>query len=194
MTNQTSLITVERKLSGAQLTRRNKALQVAAELANELGYEQFTMQVVADRSGVTRPTLYRYFASKDALLAELIEVWAKEINHYLRQSPLQGKTDGEKVADAFSRIVCAALSQPLLTESVLGAMLSLDVSARKKKRQLLSIIQGYIEIATGKPAPLVAMRVLSHTLFSVLIGLTHEDLDKDEAIETLSAAAIACFH
>ncbi len=58
-------------------------LQASAELLVKRGYERMTTNHIAQRAGVSIGSLYQYFASKDALLAELIERHFTTVQDYL---------------------------------------------------------------------------------------------------------------
>ena len=56
-------------LTEKQSARRRRVLDAAMALADEGGYEAVQMRDVAARADVALGTLYRYFSSKDQLLA-----------------------------------------------------------------------------------------------------------------------------
>ncbi len=58
---------------GAANPRRGQIIEVAADLFDKRGYHETTMQAIADRTGIRKPSLYHYFRSKDELLVELHE-------------------------------------------------------------------------------------------------------------------------
>lgn len=51
--------------------KRERTIEAAAELFYERGYENTTLDAVAERLGVTKPFIYAHFASKTDLLAEI---------------------------------------------------------------------------------------------------------------------------
>lgn len=51
----------------------NRILDAAAEIADELGVEAVTTRAVADRAGVSYPSLYRFFPDREAILEALLE-------------------------------------------------------------------------------------------------------------------------
>ncbi len=55
-----------------RLERRKRLLGAARELLARVGYDDVTMTALAEASGVTRPTLYNTFGSKDELLYEAV--------------------------------------------------------------------------------------------------------------------------
>lgn len=48
--------------------RRDDIIQTAARLFDEVGYAKASMRDLAEAVGIAKPTLYHYFASKDAIL------------------------------------------------------------------------------------------------------------------------------
>lgn len=61
--------------------RKRQLLQVALDLFTEQGFETVDMAMIAERAQVARPTVYKYFASTEVMLAQLLEtgletVWA----------------------------------------------------------------------------------------------------------------------
>lgn len=62
-------------MSPRQLERRRNLIAAALALVNETGVERLQMKQVSERSGVALGTAYRYFSSKDHLLAAAIADW-----------------------------------------------------------------------------------------------------------------------
>ncbi|WP_371501009.1 TetR family transcriptional regulator [Kitasatospora sp. NBC_00374] len=62
-------------MSPRQLERRRSLIQAALALVTEIGVERLQMKQVSERSGVALGTAYRYFSSKDHLLAAAIADW-----------------------------------------------------------------------------------------------------------------------
>ncbi|MFI6443861.1 TetR/AcrR family transcriptional regulator [Kitasatospora sp. NPDC050543] len=62
-------------MSPRQLERRQSLIAAALALVNEIGVERLQMKQVCERSGVALGTAYRYFSSKDHLLAAAIAEW-----------------------------------------------------------------------------------------------------------------------
>ncbi len=56
-----------------QVTKRNRILSATVEAVTELGYEGIRMRELAERCGVTVPTLYNQFGGKDQLIARALE-------------------------------------------------------------------------------------------------------------------------
>jgi AcrR family transcriptional regulator len=58
--------------------RAREIVTVARQLLEDEGLESFSMRRLADRLGVSAPVIYKYFASKNALVAALISVGFEE--------------------------------------------------------------------------------------------------------------------
>lgn len=72
---------------------RERLINVARELFSQRGYDETTIEAIADLAGVSKPTVFNYFASKRALLLELA-------------------TAADR---AFERVVLTAFEQPFPT-------------------------------------------------------------------------------
>lgn len=53
-------------------TRRQAILQAAAEVFQAAGFERASMSDIRERVGYSKPTLYSYFPSKEALFSEVV--------------------------------------------------------------------------------------------------------------------------
>jgi AcrR family transcriptional regulator len=66
-------------MSRGQLMRRGRLLDAVVQLVDEVGPENLQMRDVAERSGVALGTAYRYFSSKDHLLAAAMAEWHQRL-------------------------------------------------------------------------------------------------------------------
>lgn len=62
------------------LKRRVELAAVAEQVFLERGFTDTTMQMIATRAGASKETLYRHFASKEALFAEVVSRRAAQIS------------------------------------------------------------------------------------------------------------------
>lgn len=60
--------------------RRRQLLQVAGQLLAEAGVDGVRIPDVARAAGVSRPVVYKHFASRQALLIGLLERWEEELS------------------------------------------------------------------------------------------------------------------
>ena len=66
-------------LTRSQAARRNRVIDAAFQLAGEGGYDAVQMRDVASTASVALGTIYRYFSSKDHLLAACQVEWSKDV-------------------------------------------------------------------------------------------------------------------
>ncbi len=64
-------------MSSTQLARRQRVLDAVLELILDGADEDMQMKEIADRSNVALGTIYRYFSSKDHVLAAALVEWTR---------------------------------------------------------------------------------------------------------------------
>ena len=82
--------TLARPLTRAQQARRQRVIDAAMALGLEGGYEAVQMRDVAARADVAMGTVYRYFTSKDHLLAATLVHWVEMLDTRIGQHPPRG--------------------------------------------------------------------------------------------------------
>ena len=122
-TTDTSTLTV------AQAARRERVVRAALDLAAEGGYDAVQMRDVAARSEVALGTIYRYFSSKDHLLAASLVTWTNDLERRIARRPPKGGTPADRVGDVLRRATESMERQPKLTEAVILAISSPDQGA-----------------------------------------------------------------
>lgn len=181
-------VTLTRRFTHEQAEKRAEALRAAAELASQGGYEAVTMAAVADRIGLSRATVYRYFSSKDHLLAEITREWTLRIDEELRRQPPPGKTLSERVAAAFERIIRTSGKNRGLTAALVIAATSSDPAAIDAFPSWSDSVRVYLRTlaGNGKIKNLEdVVTVLSYVLFSALIAMALRGQDPAESARVL---------
>jgi AcrR family transcriptional regulator len=84
-------------MTDRQLQRRDALLAAVMELAAERGIDNVQMKLVAERSGVALGTTYRYFASKEHLLASALVEWQARLTDRLAAEPARLVGEGQRV-------------------------------------------------------------------------------------------------
>ncbi|MDX3109652.1 TetR/AcrR family transcriptional regulator [Nonomuraea angiospora] len=79
-------------MAGRRTDTRDRIRQVALELFAEQGYEQTTLQEVAERLQITRPALYYHFSTKEAILESVGERLAESIDELVEWGHAQPRT------------------------------------------------------------------------------------------------------
>jgi len=189
-------LTLSRRLSPEQAARRGAVVAAARGLARAGGYAAVTMQSVAEGSGVGRATLYRYFASKDHLLAEVVLAWGAELASELRGQSLAPAPPAARVAEVLLYVLAAARAEPQLTSAVLTAATSADPEAVRAGQELGAVMQRYLDVALGADAGAERgelAQLVGHVLFSSLVHMTSGRLAPEAAAAAVEAAARRLF-
>lgn len=82
MTPPTTAVNASRRAPVQERSRQTvtRILDAAAAIADEQGVEAATTRAIADRAGVSYPSLYRFFADREAILDELLERHCAELD------------------------------------------------------------------------------------------------------------------
>ncbi len=85
--------------------KRDAVLHVAAQVFNEKGYAASTLDEVAERLGVSKPTVYYYVDSKDAILFECVKTGLEMLQQAIREVDAAGGRAYEKLLAAMRAYV-----------------------------------------------------------------------------------------
>lgn len=179
-------------LTDEQAGRRDLVVAAATELAETGGYDAVVMKEVADRSGVALATIYRWFASKDHLLTEVLLVWGAQLSESLSADPPREGDAADRVAAALGRVIDVAGSRLLLASAVVEAVLSVERGQLDAQGDFHRLMTSWIDAALGEDE--VAEReavteVLEHVCFSTIIGFASGRQDARYAKDQLASAA-----
>lgn len=68
------------------MDNKEKILECALELFYAKGYDAVGVQEIAEKAGITKPTLYYYFGSKYGLLETLLNTKFEQLNEQMRKA------------------------------------------------------------------------------------------------------------
>jgi AcrR family transcriptional regulator len=180
------------RLPANQAARRQRVIDTAMKLAAEGGYDAVQMRDVAREAGVALGTIYRYFASKDHLLAACQVEFARTVQQRLEQRPPRGRTAADRVVDVLRRATRAMERQPQLTAAMVTAISSPDPAVTGCQREVTAVMAAVVLEPMGDlPADLKAgvVRALSHVWFSSLLGWVNGWTGSEAVGDDLEAAA-----
>jgi len=101
--------------SESRSDRKRKALLLAAtEIFLDKGYDCTSMDDVAAKAAVSKPTVYKYFSDKERLFAEIVRATTGEIDDLVRLviETMVGRTSVESDLIVLARHFITALMQP----------------------------------------------------------------------------------
>jgi len=119
-----------------QHARRDGALLAAFELAEEGGYEAVRMREVAERAGIALGTLYRYFGSKDHLLASAMAQWSTDLRGRVEARPPNAGSPVEQVIEVMRRAARALERRPQLSEALVKSLFSHDTGVAEANHEV----------------------------------------------------------
>lgn len=160
--------------SVGQEARRQRVISAALELGSAGGYDAVQMRTVADTAEVALGTIYRYFSSKDHLLAAALVEWVNDLERRVSARPPNGATTAERVVNTLRRATRAMEKEPRLSEAVVTAIASPDPGAAERQQEVAAAMSRILALAIGdgfEPSRKAQItRTLGHVWFSSLIG------------------------
>src|ERR687898_701700 len=174
------------------LGRAVDVIDAAMKLAAEGGYDAVQMRDVAREAGVALGTIYRYFASKDHLLAACQVEFAREEQRQLERRPTRGDTAADRVVDVLRRATRSQERQPLLTAAMVTAISSPDPAVSGCQRDVTAVMAAVLAEPMRDGDPKLRpgiVRALSHVWFSALLGWVNGWTNVGAVGEELESAA-----
>jgi len=149
-------------------TKRERLLDIAAELFLAKGYDAATMQELADLSGLHKSSLYYYFKSKEDLLKQLTSASQSKSVKMLDKARLESE-DGDALIVAISLAIEQTLTDVARVSLVLrqkpGSDIGDEVIARRREYDikvtaLINEAQKHGKVRDDIPAALLARLIL----------------------------------
>jgi AcrR family transcriptional regulator len=167
-------------MTSRQLIRRARIIEAVIELIADVGAEAVQMRDVAKRSGVALATVYRYFNSKDYLLAAALEDWQKRLTRRILASR-GGRSDRDPlpgILDYLRRAQRAFYRNPNMTALMFQTTTSTDSEARvtidQMNRTNTEMFNRLLEGIAAEDIPNITFGLnaaLSSSLAGVLAGM-----------------------
>jgi TetR/AcrR family transcriptional regulator, cholesterol catabolism regulator len=163
-------------LTPGQQARRRRVVAAALELAAEGGYESVQMRDVSTKADVALGTIYRYFSSKDHLLAAAMAELTGGLHEQVTHVPPKGASAADRLIDVYRRATRALERQPKLTAALITALSSPDAGVNENA----ALVRGHI---AGMAQQILAdldpddrdeiVSILGHVFYSTLTAWAH---------------------
>src|SRR5436190_3607819 len=179
-------------MTRSQQARRDRVIQAALELAEEGGYDAVQMRDVATTASVALGTIYRYFTSKDHLLAAALVEWSGDLKRRLAVRPPRGDTPAERVVDVVSRAHRSMERHPQLAAALITAVTSPDPAITEYQREMMTILGDVLSLpmeGIDEDLKDAVVRVLTHVWFATLLGWVNGWNGPAEVSDELELAA-----
>jgi AcrR family transcriptional regulator len=178
-------------LTADQRDRRRRVIDAAFELGAERGYDAVQMRDVSAIANVSLATIYRYFSSKDHLLAAAMTEWTARLQARVAQSPPRGDTPADQLDDVLGRACRAMARQPKLSAALVRALSSADEGVRdcaeEVQRQIEAMARGIL-VDLDPSARSDILAVLGHVWYSTLVAWAHGRIGFDDVKTELTRA------
>jgi len=178
-------------LTAEQQDRRRRVIDAAFELGAERGYGAVQMRDVSAIANVSLATIYRYFSSKDHLLAAAMTEWTARLQARVAQSPPRGDTAADRLSDVLHRACRAMARQPKLSAALVRALSSSDAGVRDSavavQQQLEAMASGILaDLTPAVRSDILA--VLGHVWYSTLVAWANGRISFDQVTRELDRA------
>lgn len=174
-------------MTSGQLARRAKIIEEVIGLIGEVGADAVQMRDVAQRSEVALATLYRYFSSKENLLAAALADWQKRLTRRILAGGSAADSDPlPGVLDYLRRAQRAFNRNPEMTALMLQMMRSTDPEVKAAIDEMeRTNVELFNRLLTGV-APELIPKVsfgLNAALSAALAGFRAKRLTLDESLD-----------
>jgi len=180
-------------------TRRQQIIDVAADLFAERGYHGVSITDIGSALGLSGPALYKHFASKDALLAEMLVGISEQL---LDEGERRYRATVEQGPEATLSVLIGwhiefALTYPSLITVQFRDLANLNTTDRNKVRRLQ---RKYVErwvgvIVSAVPTDEDHARAAAHAVFALINSTPHSArLDREQMAALLQRMALAAIH
>jgi AcrR family transcriptional regulator len=180
-------------LTRSQEARRQRVIRAAFELGAKGGYDAVQMRDVATTADVALGTIYRYFSSKDHLLAEAQVEWVKDLSRRVHARPPRAGSAADRVIDVLRRATKAMETEPRLAEALVTALASNDPHAARCQAEIGAAMADTLAIAFPDDFDPARrddiIRTLGHVWFSSLVGWVNNWFGITKAADELAIAA-----
>jgi AcrR family transcriptional regulator len=163
-------------LTPSQQARRQRVITAALDLAAAGGYDAVQMRDVSNNSDVALGTIYRYFSSKDHLLAAAMADLTGGLHIQVTDVPPKGASAADRLVDVYKRATRALERQPKLTAALITALSSPDAGVNENAALVRGHIAGMADEILVDLDPKVRddiVAVLGHVFYSTLTAWAH---------------------
>lgn len=179
-------------LNEEQLERRERIVQAAFELGAGGGYDAVQMRDVAATANVALATIYRYFSSKDHLLAAAMTEWTSRLQGRVTQSPPKGDTAADQLVDVLHRACRSLERQPKLSIALVRALSSSDAGVTQggaEVQRLIADMAGPILADFDEDVRADILSTLGHVWYSALAAWANGRRDFPWVMDQLERSA-----
>lgn len=160
-------------MTSRQLVRRAQLLEAVIDLVREVGPSALQMRDVAERAGIALGTVYRYFSSKEHLLAAALCEWQERLaRRVLSPRAAEEEASGdltERVLSYVRKEVRGFARNPKIAELMVQVHVSSDPYAREALARMAAINdEVMVKLLAGVPPE--RAETIKYALGSILMS------------------------
>ena len=126
---------------------RSRILKMSRRLFTAKGYENTTMEDIAEASEVSKATLYNYFSSKENLLLGIVEAALEEIRQLVTVELFQEPDSVEKIRQVLETLAVDSIRYITLTRRIFYLNVSEGNALHVTRLELLEILRQLVDEA-----------------------------------------------
>ncbi|MCK9897793.1 TetR/AcrR family transcriptional regulator [Frankia sp. AgB32] len=184
-------------LSDDQLARRQRIVKVALRSLARNNYEDIKINDLARDANVALGTLYRYFASKEHLLAVAFMEWQSVLKVKLERFVPAGATEAERLSEVFRQVTSAFELQPRFFRFMTILHDTTDPYAAAISSSTRSVFNKTVEDTLGGPLDAdqnAIVRTVSAVFEHAMRNWIMQRLTIDDVYERLEASIRLIYH
>ncbi|SFL15319.1 transcriptional regulator, TetR family [Paenibacillus sp. 1_12] len=173
---------MEHKLDQQTLSQ---ILSVTEQLIKEMGCQQTTLQMIMDRTGLSKGAIYHYVKSKDELFGKILESYMTAVNHQFHEAVKQS-VDSD-IRPAIQAIV-SSMAERGVSNSIFIYLLSqqhkpnIAAILKELRRSLMELTETWIMIGQehGAIPAHVDVKVFASMFVTLSYGLRVSQMIADD--------------
>lgn len=95
-----------RQKGSVGIKSKEAILKIASEEFAEHGFHQTKISTIVKRAGLTQPSFYLYFSSKEAIFQELVHTFQNKIINLTKESRLEPNLDKSMISSKIANGLC----------------------------------------------------------------------------------------
>jgi AcrR family transcriptional regulator len=175
--------------------RRERLLEAAASVFAERGYEAARIEQIADAAGVSAGLLYRHFAGKRELYAELVHRADKELLRHLAEAAAPGPPSGRRLERGVDAVLAFVEGHRNLWRMLMRDVVDPEIAGLREEshRQAVSVVAGLIRLdpalerhgVTELEVERMAVLIVGSTTTLAEWWADHPQIPRSELVTTL---------
>lgn len=187
----TTTLTIYRSLDARQVDVRAKILKAARRLIRRHGHEAVGMEQIGKAAGVSRASMYRYFASKEHVVCEAALAWGHDLAARLPHLIAKAGKPALALDVAIEQVVAEAASDLPMLRATMASVLAVGPVADDFRRGVREMFRALLAGAVPAVPPVLdaPLTLLGRVFFADLALLGAGDIDAARATAELKLAA-----